>query len=86
MAKDWKDRLGMVYSTNPEFEYESIDEEIKTLAPKDQNLKVEIDNKKRKGKTVTLVTGFIGTENDIKDLAKTLKTKCVLVVLQRMAK
>ena len=77
MAKDWKDRLGMMYSTNPDFEYEyDAEEEQDTLPPEEQNLKVEIDKKKRKGKTVTLISGFIGTDEDIKTLAKSLKTKC----------
>ena len=77
MAKDWKDRLGMMYSTNPDYEYNyDGEEEQDTLPPEDQNLKVEIDRKKRKGKTVCLVSGFIGKEDDLKELAKILKTKC----------
>ncbi len=77
MAKDWKDRLGTVYSTNPDYEYEhNREEEQETLEPKRQNLKVSLDKKGRKGKSVTLISGFIGTENDIKELAKLLKTKC----------
>ena len=77
MAKDWKDRLGMVYSTNSDFEYNTNDEEEQeTLSPEHQKLKVELDRKKRKGKTVTLITGFIGSEDDLKELAKVLKTKC----------
>ena len=47
-----------------------------TLDTKKQNLKVSIDRKKRKGKSVTLVEGFIGTNDDLKDLAKTIKSKC----------
>ncbi len=77
MAKDWKDRLGTVYSTNSDFDYEYDEfEEEKTLVPEEQKLKVTLDSKKRKGKTVTLITGFVGREDDLKDLAKTLKTKC----------
>ena len=77
MAKDWKDRLGTVYSTNPDFEYEhDIEEESETLEPKHQNLKVSLDKKGRRGKAVTLVSGFIGTETDLKELGKMLKTKC----------
>jgi len=74
MAKDWKDRLGVVFSTNPDFEYEEEQEE--TLAPKDQQLKISLDRKQRKGKTVTLITGFVGTDEDLKVLAKLLKSKC----------
>ncbi len=77
MAKDWKDRLGVVYSTNPDYEFEnSSDDEAETLPPEKQNLKVQIDKKQRKGKVATLVTGFVGTEDDLKALAKKLKSKC----------
>jgi len=77
MAKDWKDRLGVVYSTNKDFQYENEqDETQETLAPNKQNLKVFLDKKNRKGKVVTLISGFIGSENDLKELGKKLKTKC----------
>jgi len=77
MAKDWKDRLGVVYSTNQDFDYQKEKEEEKaTLPPNQQDLKVSLDRKKRKGKSVTLVTGFVGFEDDLKDLGKLLKTKC----------
>ena len=75
--QDWKDRLNVVYSTNKDFDYENEEEEEQeTLNVEKQNLKVSIDRKKRKGKSVTLVEGFVGTENDLKELAKKLKTKC----------
>ena len=74
---DWKDRLGVVYSTNNRWNYDKEgEEEAETLEPKHQNLKVMLDKKKRKGKMVTLIAGFVGSEDDLKDLAKTLKTKC----------
>ncbi len=77
MANDWKDRLGVVFSTNPDYEYDNDkEEEMETLAASQQELRVSLDRKKRKGKTVTLITGFIGTEDDLKTLGKTLKTKC----------
>ncbi len=77
MAKDWKDRLGVVYSTNPDFNYENEQEkEQNTLPPQQQNLKVLLDRKQRKGKSVTLVSGFVGAEDDLKELGKLLKTKC----------
>ena len=77
MSKDWKDRLGVVFSTSDEYDYSYDDqEEEDTLDPEDQNLYVSLDRKHRKGKTVTLVEGFIGTEEDLKDLGKTLKSKC----------
>lgn len=77
MANDWKERLGVVFSTNPDFGYEhEEDEEQETLQPNKQDLRVSIDRKQRKGKAVTLVTGFVGTDDDLKDLAKMLKSKC----------
>lgn len=74
---DWKKRLGMVYSTNSDFEYNAGDDNLEeTPAPGKQNLRVMRDSKKRKGKTVTLVTGFVGHEDDLKELGKLLKSKC----------
>lgn len=74
---DWKQRLGVVYSTNPDFKYEqeSVTEE-ETLAPEKQRLTVSIDRRCRAGKQVTLVSGFVGNESDLKELGKTLKVKC----------
>lgn len=75
-SNDWKSRLGIVYSTNSNFEYE-VEEEIQaeTLPPNEQKLRIKIDRAGRKGKTVTLITGFVGNDDDLKDLAKQLKTK-----------
>lgn len=72
-----KERVNVVYSTNPNFQYEyNQEEEPETLIPEKQNLRVTLDSKQRKGKTVTLVQGFVGTEEDLKELAKLLKNKC----------
>lgn len=74
---DWKDRLNVVYSTNPDFNYESEEiEESDTLPKEKQNLRISIERKNRGGKVVTLIKGFIGTEEDLKSLGKLLKTKC----------
>ena len=74
---DWKDRLGVVFSTNPDFAYtEEVEEETATLEPSKQNLIVAIDKKGRAGKQVTLITGFIGTADDLAELGRTLKVKC----------
>ena len=73
---DWKDRLGMVYSTNPDFNFDLETEEQETLPKNQQKLRVNIEKNGRGGKTVTLVKGFVGTEADMKDLGKLLKTKC----------
>ena len=77
MDNDWKKRLGMVYSTNPDFEFEKEEEEIsETPEPSLQKIYVSLDKKNRKGKTVTLISGFTGKEEDLKSLGKMLKTRC----------
>ena len=77
MSKKNKEKINVVYSTNPNFSYESQQEEhTETLAPQQQNLKVLLDKKQRAGKAVTLITGFIGLEDDLKELGKLLKSKC----------
>ena len=61
---DWKERLNIVYSTNPDYNYEmNDDEEQATLPPAQQRLRVQLDRKNRGGKVVTLVTGFVGTDS-----------------------
>lgn len=77
MKNNWKKREGIVYSTNQEFKYElNSPEEIETLEPEKQNLKILLDKKHRNGKTVTIISGFIGTEDDLDSMAKKVKTKC----------
>lgn len=73
---DWKSRLGVVYSTNPDFQYDTGEEKgQETLPPPQQNLIVMLDRKQRKGKEVTLIKGFAGKEEDLKELARRIKTK-----------
>ena len=75
MAK--KKKINVVYSTNPSYSYDfDEDQEQETLEPGNQNLYVSIDRKKRAGKEVTLIEGFIGSSDDMKDLSKLLKSKC----------
>jgi len=75
--KNDKNRVNVVYSTNPNFQYEHNEvEEQETLPTQQQNLRVMIDRKQRAGKSVTLVTGFVGTTSDLEQLGKLLKTKC----------
>ncbi len=75
--KNKKGRQGIVYSTSSDFNYEYEQEnQAQTLPPQQQNLKVMLDKKSRGGKQVTLIEGFIGTDDDLKELGKTLKNKC----------
>ncbi len=76
--KNKKNNKGFFFSTDPDFEFTGYDEdqEEETLAPQQQKLRVFIDRKKRKGKEVTLITGFVGDGDDLKDLGKFLKSKC----------
>ena len=66
----------IVYSTNPDFEFDDNEDIIKTPEPSKQDLRIQLDRKQRKGKQVTLITGFVGNDDDLSDLAKTLKSKC----------
>lgn len=75
--KKKKDVSGIVYSTDPDFQYNYDEEqENETLPPNQQDLRVMLDRKNRGGKQVSLVSGFIGSEEDLKDLGKLLKSKC----------
>jgi translation initiation factor 1 len=74
---DWKNREGVMYSTNSDFQYSHRqDEEAATLPPGQQNLRVLLDKSMRAGKQVSLVTGFIGTSSDLEVLGKLIKSKC----------
>ena len=74
---DWKKRLNIVYSTNPDFDYtEETASEEETYPKEKQPLRISLDKRNRKGKAVTLITGFVGNDNDLQELGKLLKTKC----------
>jgi len=79
MAKknSWKNREGVVYSTRDNYDYSDDDfSEEETLPAREQLLYVQLDKKARAGKQVTLITGFVGADFDLKELGKTLKSKC----------
>ncbi|MEX0981769.1 MAG: translation initiation factor [Bacteroidales bacterium] len=77
MDNDWKKRLGVVYSTNEDFNYEHEEKETSnTQPPNQQKLIVSLDKRNRKGKAVTLISGFTGSTDDLKELGKKLKSKC----------
>jgi translation initiation factor 1 len=72
-----EDLGGFVFSTNKDVNFREEDEEfIETLSPSEQLLEAHFSNKNRAGKTVTIIKGFVGKEDDLKDLAKLIKTKC----------
>ncbi|MDK2851925.1 MAG: translation initiation factor 1 [Proteiniphilum sp.] len=74
---DWKKRLDIVYSTNPDYHYRKEDEESEAIVPKEkQLLRISLDKRNRKGKAVTLVTGFRGSDEELQELGKLLKMRC----------
>lgn len=74
---DWKNRLGVIYSTNPDYSYQTDAEaEEETLPNEKQRLRITLDKRNRSGKVVTLISGFRGTSEDLTALGKLLKTRC----------
>lgn len=76
MSKKKPSKDGIVFSTDPSFSYEQENEDVQTLSPEQQKLRIRLDTKQRAGKAVTLITGFIGKEEDLEDLGKKLKNFC----------
>lgn len=74
--KNKPDSRGFVYSTDPNFSFEEETTNQETLPAAEQKLRVRLETKHRGGKTVTLVMGFIGKEEDLEDLGKKLKNFC----------
>ncbi len=74
--KNKADDRGFVYSTDPNFQFGKDRPANETLAPRQQKLRIRLDKKKRAGKVVTLVEGFIGKEKDLEELGKMLKNLC----------
>ena len=76
MSKN-KNKVGVVYSTNPDYQYEYDEPQVvDTLLPAQQRLRVRVERSGRGGKTVTIVDMFVGSDNDLETLAKALKTRC----------
>ena len=75
MGKRKKNKIGVIYSTNTDYNFE-FENEDETISPENQFLEVWIDKKQRGGKVATLVKGFVGSKADLKDLGKLLKSKC----------
>ena len=78
MSKKHKaDAKGFVFSTDPNFSFEKEDNiPPSTLSPEKQKLRLWLDTKQRAGKAVTLITGFIGTDEDLEQLGKDVKNYC----------
>ena len=74
--KNKPDNRGFVFSTNPDFSFEENNEQVETLPVKEQRLRIRLETKHRAGKAVTLLTGFIGTREDLETLGKQLKNHC----------
>jgi translation initiation factor 1 len=74
--KNKPDTRGFVYSTDPNFQFEGSNEHAETLLPKQQQFRIRLETKHRAGKAVTLITGFIGTNEDLEELGKKLKSFC----------
>ena len=67
---------GYIFSTDPRFNFDEPEPEELSIPPKQQNLRVMLDKKNRAGKAVTLISGFLGKDDDLISLGKFLKTKC----------
>lgn len=74
--KNKPDNKGFVYSTDPNFKFEEEQSSVQTLPPAQQKLRIWLDTKQRAGKAVTLITGFVGTQDDLESLGKQLKNYC----------
>lgn len=74
--KNKPDNRGFVFSTDPHFSFEENNEQVETLPAKEQKLRIRLETKHRAGKAVTLLTGFIGTGEDLEALGKQLKNHC----------
>lgn len=74
---DWKDKLKFAYSTNPDYKPEEDEiQQPDTVDPSKQDMRVWLEKKNRGGKVVSIVAGFVGSEDDLKELGKILKTRC----------
>ncbi|RTL57149.1 MAG: translation initiation factor [Sphingobacteriales bacterium] len=74
--KNKPDNRGFVFSTDPNFQFEEERMEEETLSANQQKLRIRLETKHRGGKTVSLITGFIGKEVDLEELGKKLKSFC----------
>jgi translation initiation factor 1 len=71
-----RENNGLMYSTDPDFEFDNEMEDAETLPPQQQKLNIRLETKQRGGKKATLIMGFIGKEEDLEALCKKLKNHC----------
>ncbi|MGF7232138.1 translation initiation factor [Arachidicoccus sp.] len=76
MKKNTSNTSAFVYSTDPNFSLNQDEENVKTLLPRDQKLRVWLETKHRGGKAASIVAGFVGSEDDLKELGKRIKNFC----------
>ena len=76
MSKKKPNKDGIIYSTDPSYSYEEEQQDVETLKPEQQKLRIRLDTKQRAGKAVTLIQDFIGKQEDLEDLGKKLKNFC----------
>jgi translation initiation factor 1 len=76
-SNDWKDKLKFAYSTNPDYKPESeTQEEISAIEPSKQNLRIWLEKKNRGGKIVSIISGYEGSDEELKELGRLIKSKC----------
>jgi translation initiation factor 1 len=77
IMSDWKDKLKFAYSTNPDYKPEGEEaESAETLDPSKQDLRIWLEKKNRGGKVVSIISGYVGSEDDLKELGKFIKSRC----------
>ena len=76
MSKKKPNKDGIIYSTDPSYSYEEEQQDVETLKPEQQKLRIRLETKQRAGKAVTLIQDFIGKQEDLEDLGKKLKNFC----------
>lgn len=78
---DWKDQLNSLLSANPDMQKDNSEDAVIEEKPIEKGqqkepLRIELDKKHRKGKEATIISGFLGTDDELKELARMLKIKC----------
>ncbi len=75
-SKKFNSFEGIVFSTAPDYVFEDNSLQEESSPSRVQDLRVQLDKKRRAGKAVTLITGFNGSFGDLETLGRKLKQKC----------